>query len=112
MCWKQISSHFTIKLHKSRSPIRLFCALVFIVSLDDVSLSKRKREEGEEEEEEEILIIKVNKKFRKSSFLLSNEKTFSDEKSNLKRHEWTFDRFIKETTTLKKKDKKGRRKER
>jgi len=54
----------------------------------------------------------VNKKFQKSFFLLSNEKTFSDEKSNLKRHEWTFDRFIKETTTLKKKDKKGRRKER
>ena len=75
-------------------------------------LSKRKREEEEEEEEEEILIIKVNKKFQKSFFLLSNEKTFSDEKSNLKRHEWTFDRFIKETTTLKKKDKKGRRKER
>jgi hypothetical protein len=47
-------------------------------------LSKRKREEGEEEEEE-ILIIKVNKKFQKSFFLLSNEKTFSDEKRN-KRH--------------------------
>ena len=46
-------------------------------------LSKRKREG--EEEEEEILIIKVNKKFQKSFFLLSNEKTFSDEKRN-KRH--------------------------
>jgi hypothetical protein len=48
-------------------------------------LSKRKREEEEEEEEEEILIIKVNKKFQKSFFLLSkNEKTFSDEKSKIK----------------------------
>jgi hypothetical protein len=28
MCLKQISSFFTIKLHTSLSPIRLFCALV------------------------------------------------------------------------------------
>jgi len=28
MCWKQISSFFTIKLHTSLSPIRLFCFLV------------------------------------------------------------------------------------
>ena len=41
-------------------------------------------------------------------FLLSfkNEKTFSDEKSN-KRHDWTFDRFYKETTTQEKEIKKG-----
>ena len=48
----------------------------------------------------------MNKKFQKSFFLLLNEKTFSDEKSN-KRHDWTFDRFYKETTTQEKEIKKG-----
>ena len=47
MCLKQISSLFTIKLHTSRSPIRLFCALVFGIlslSLRYCFAKKRSRE--------------------------------------------------------------------
>tara|TARA_B100000482_G_scaffold62999_1_gene43725 strand:- start:294 stop:548 length:255 start_codon:yes stop_codon:yes gene_type:complete len=84
MCWKQISSHFTIKLHTSRSPIRFFCALVFIVSLDNVSLSLEEEDEDEDEdEEEEEMLIKVNKKFQKSFFFFQTKRRFQ-----------TFDRFL------------------
>ena len=34
MCWKQISSSFTTKSHKSLSPIRLFCARVVLAPED------------------------------------------------------------------------------
>jgi hypothetical protein len=51
MCLKQISSFFTIKLHTSLSPIRLFCALV-------LNPRVAAAEEEEEEEEEDMLLCR------------------------------------------------------
>jgi hypothetical protein len=72
MCWKQISSHFTIKSHKeSLSPFRrFFCAVPF---------SRGEEEDKEEEEEEEriifvarFIIVFANYNFSSSlSFFLS-----------------------------------------